>query len=413
MKNKINHHYVIAVVFICLIFTVCAGTAIKIYDGREGYRNIYIAYLNGNTGITSKVKSLILTAYETIESVDDKIFERNGFINVYGFAQKVVGSKYVYDPVDSSNNIVKLGNGSLSFIMKKADDLSLKADQTANLHAVLKTKGIQLLYVQLPCKINEFNNQLPKGIYDYSAENMNQMITALKIRGVATFDLREEIHRDGLDYNSIFFRTDHHWKPETALWAADKISGKLNSDYGFQIDLTLLDKSNFSTTLYKNWFLGSQGKRVGQYFAGTDDFNLILPKYETDIICAYYGIGGLVQNRTGSFENTVIFRENFDKKNYFDSNTYQTYSGAEYCVSTYLNNNIEGKKILVIRDSFSNTLAPFFSLAACKELRTIDPRYFKDSITDYIDEFKPDAVLMLYSITALSHSEFFDFNPER
>jgi len=292
--------------------------------------------------------------------------------------------------------------------LQKSKDLQKKADKTAVLDAHLKSEGIPLLYVQLPFKVSKLDNKLPTGVFDYSNENADTMLTALKSRGVATFDLRQEIKKDGLDWYSLFFRTDHHWKPETGLWAAGKISEKLNSDYGFNIDRTLLDKNSFRTKIYNNWFLGSQGKRVGQFYAGTDNFTLMLPKYKTDFDFTCHRINGQTFTKKGSFEDTWIFKENL-KKDYFNINTYAVYSGADYRVSVCTNNLLSGKKILLLRDSYSNVIAPFISLAGCKELRTIDPRYFQGSITGYIDDFKPDIVLMLYYPTALLNSLFFKF----
>lgn len=409
MKIKLNKHSVITVFFLCFTFIILAGTAAKVYVGRETYKAAYSVKLTQVSGSLAKPKAVILTAYDALLDIDSQVFKRTDFINVYGLAQRVTGNRRVYDSGSAASDVIKLNNGMLSFVLQKSKSLQEKADKTADLDAHLKSEGISLLYVQLPFKIDRLDNELPTGVYDYSNENSDTMLSSLKSRGVATFDLREEIVKDKLDWYSLFFRTDHHWKPETGLWAAGKISEKLNSNYGFNIDMTLLDKSKFSTKIYENWFLGSQGKRVGQYYAGTDNFTLLLPKYKTDFTFTCYRVGGRNFTKTGSYENTWIFKDSLEKIDYFNINTYAVYSGGDYPLSVCTNHLLAGKKILLLRDSYTNTLAPFLSLAACKELRTIDPRHFKGSITGYIDEFKPDIVLMLYYPTALSNSMFFKF----
>lgn len=409
MKKKINMHSVIAAFFVCFMFFILVGTLSKIYVSKDVYFEVYSGYLNETSGAVEKTKAIILTAYSTLKNIDNKVYRRNEFINIYGLTQKLIGNRYVYDPEVSKNDVVMLENGVLSFVVQKTDDLTTKAEKISTFNNHLQGKGIDLLYVQLPFKINKLDKELPTGVYDYSNENADTMVSELKNRNISAFDLREEIVKDGLDHYSLFFRTDHHWKPKTGLWAAGKISEKLNIDFCFNIDLKLLEINNFSSKLYKDYFLGSQGKRVGQYFAGTDDFTLLLPTYETDMNCSYNRISGERLLKKGSFKDSWIFSENLEKIDYFNINAYASYSGGDYSLTTCTNNLISGKKILILRDSYTDALAPFLSLAACNELRTIDPRYFTGSITDYVDEFKPDIVLMLYYPTCLTISEFFEF----
>ena len=407
MKLKINRHTAAASLFLSFVFVMLGGTLVNTYRERDKITGLYSGYLGTGTGAPAKSKAAVLTAFESLASVNDDIFAKSGFINLYGLTQRVVGNRCVLDK-SSIYKVVKLENGSLTYVEEQADDLPEKAARLSDFNNHLQTNGIPLLYVQLPFKINKDNKGLPPGIADYSNENADRMLAALSSRGVDTYDLRDEIVADKLDYPTLFFKTDHHWTPETGLWAAQKIAGKLNSGYGFNIDLPLLEKSRFQVIIYANTFLGSMGKRVGQYYAGTDDFSLILPQYETDMRCVYNRVNGKMFERNGSFEDTWIFPENL-KKDYFELNTYATYTGADYPLLEIANNLTAGKKILVLRDSFSGVLVPFLSLAAGGELHAIDPRYYKGSITDYVGEFKPDLVLVLYNPGVLREMSFFTY----
>ena len=51
--------------------------------------------------------------------------------------------------------------------------------------------------------------------------------------------IREKIREDGLDIYDMFYRTDHHWKTWSGLWAAGKIAAGLNECCGYDIDLSL------------------------------------------------------------------------------------------------------------------------------------------------------------------------------
>ena len=54
-------------------------------------------------------------------------------------------------------------------------------------------------------------------------------------------------------------------------------------------DEEALDIKNYEVNTYRNWFLGSIGKRVGIYYAGIDDIDLIYPKFDTLLS---FGMGG-------------------------------------------------------------------------------------------------------------------------
>lgn len=408
MKLKFNKNLAVTALFLCFVFVVLGGTCYNVYEEKHRYFSAYSNCLGEATGTLQKTKAAVLTAYNALLNVNDSVFAKNAFINVYGFSQRAMGNRCVYEQEGKVSKVVKLDDGSITFVMNKGNNLSQQAAKTSALNEKLESEGIDLLYVQLPFKINKFEKGLPTGVEDYSNENADEILAGLNDREVATFDLRDEMSKEFSDYNSLFFKTDHHWKPGTGLWAAHKIAGKLNSDYGFNIDISLLEKEEFAVTRYKDHFLGSTGKRMGIYFAGTDDFSLILPHYTTDMSCDYLRSNGKTFERGGSFEDTWIFPENL-KKDYFASNTYVTYSGGDFSLLTFHNNQIEGKKILVLRDSYSCVLTPFLSLAACEEMHIIDPRLFKGSISEYIEEFKPDTVLMLYNPGAVSMDCFFEF----
>ncbi len=407
MKSKINRHMAVAALFLCFVFVMSGGTLVNIYREREMIAGLYSEYLGTGTDAMAKSKSVVLTAYESLAGVNDNLFRKNDFINLYGLTQRVAGNRCVLDK-SAQYKVVKLRNGSLAYVEAKGENISEKAARLSDFSKHLQSNGIPLLYAQLPFKINKDNKTLPPGIADYANENADQMLAVLNSRGVDTVDLRDEIVADKLDYPTLFFKTDHHWTPETGLWAAKKIAEKLNNGYGFNIDLPMLDKSRFQVIIYEDMFLGSMGKRVGQYYAGTDDFSLFLPRVETDMRCVYIRVNGAVFERSGSFEDTWIFPQNL-KKDYFNLNTYATYTGADYPLLEIRNNLTAGKKILVLRDSFAGVLVPFLSLAAGGELHAIDPRYFKGSITDYVEKFKPDLVLVLYNPGVLKEMSFFTY----
>lgn len=409
MKFRFKRNVAVAVLFLCFIFTAFIGTCYNAYKEKDVYINAYSDCLGEDTSALAKIKAGALTAYNAVLNVNDRIFAKNSFINVYGLLQRVTGNRCVYEQDGAVNKVVKLDDGAVTFVMNRQKDLIKKAEHTQVFNKQLQSMGVDLLYVQLPFKINKFEKGLPVGVEDYSNENADEILAELNGRGVSTFDLRDEMSKEFPDYGSLFFKTDHHWKPETGLWAAKKITEKLNESLGFQIDTTLLDKNRLVVKTYKNQFLGSMGKRVGRYYAGIDDFSLLLPSYHTDMSHSVTRTAGSSFTKQGSFEQTFIFSENLSGNDIFKNNPYVAYSGGDYPLCVCKNNLLAGKKVLVLRDSYSCVVTPFLSLAACKELHIIDPRLYKDSITGYIITINPDVVLMIYNPGALKEDCFFEF----
>ena len=91
------------------------------------------------------------------------------------------------------------------------------------------------------------------------------------------------------------------------------------------------------------------------------------------------------------------------KKDYYKINTYATFSGGDFRLQIIKNNlNANGKKVLLIRDSFACVVAPFLALQT-SELHVCDVRDYeyyvgdKLNIDEYIKEIKPDYVIVLYT----------------
>ena len=70
--------------------------------------------------------------------------------------------------------------------------------------------------------------------------------------------------------------------------------------------------------------------------------------------------------------------------------------------------NPDGKKIVLLRESFSCALAPFLALS-CSELITIDLRYFDGDLLDTLREIDPDLVLTLYCVSSIGNQDLFIF----
>ena len=61
---------------------------------------------------------------------------------------------------------------------------------------------------------------------------------------------------------------------------------------------------------------------------------------------------------------------------------------------------LDGEKLLVIKDSFAHSLVPFLA-AHYEEITMIDMRYYKQSVSELIENGDFDRLLFVYSVDNL------------
>lgn len=331
------------------------------------------------------------------------------FIQLYGGIQRLLGREVVVDMADPDYSIVKLSDGSLAFenLQTPAADATPNGYALADFADGLKARfGLPLLYIQAPQKVED--DLLPYGVTDYGNANADKLLSVLEETGVDHLDLRPRMReamaeREGTRF---FFRTDHHWTPEGGFEGYRALIAYLNAQYGMEAPEEYTDPDSYEKTVYKDVFLGSQGKRVGSLYAGVDDITLWKPKFETSFT---YSVPLNAIERTGPFETSLLFPERVAAVDYFGGNPYTLYAGGDYNLARMVNHlNPGGPRVLLIRDSFSCVLAPFLALN-CSELITIDLRYFKENLMDYMEWLDPDLVCVMYTASSTRLPELFQF----
>lgn len=331
-----------------------------------------------------------------VENIDDSVKEmryKNLFIDLQSWKYRLTGVRKV-EKEDSV--VLRLSNDYLCY---DKEDLSPELIETAaNACIELKEETekfqIPFLYVYAPSKLY-YNTQKPE-----YRKDCDTFLDLLKQGDVEVLNLAEEMETNHISMEDAYFITDHHWKAETAFWAYTQICEKLHNRYGFQYDKEKTSLSNYNIKVYKDWFLGSQGKKTGRYFTplGVDDISLITPDFETN-----FTVTSNQTKETGSFDDTLIQMHHIEEKDYYSKRSYQVYTGGDYQVQVIENHLAENdQKILLIRDSFACAVSPFLSLNAksvhCLDIRRKNQENENVShVYDYIKEYNPDYVVVLYS----------------
>jgi len=345
----------------------------------------------------------------TIEyTFNDRLPAKGTLITLNGGLQRLLGTRHL-------NERWLLNNGHMTYTMSRYDVADI-ADNTVAFAKALEQQGIPMVYVNAPFKINGKDKQLPVGASDYSNENADDFVAALREQNVSVLDLRESIEAEGLDHYSLFYKTDHHWTAETGFWAFTRIVEYLEGlDASFAVDSTLTDLNNYDVTVHEGIFLGSAGRRVGPLFSGMDDLAVIEPKFATSLRFRSETEG---VDRTGTYQQTVLFPENLTGGDFFEVVRYNVYCNQDYDRLELTNYSARDslavrsthKRLLVFKDSFSSVVIPFLALGY-DQVCFIDLRLYQEDVGALIEEFRPDMVLVSYNVGAFagSNSIMFDF----
>lgn len=442
--KKLNAHKLLSIVFICLIVFFMGTIGVRFVSAKvfhiypetsnaaEGQPDATQTHsvdwsvdypFSGDYGFSFTEKSsdneVVVEQVSVIKSFENAVravesnidyytssllFGRMKFVEMNASFNKLVGMKII----SGTDSVVTLRNGYLSFESYKID-MDYAVESTSYFAETLKSKGINFLYVQCPTKENPVDNQLPYGIEDYYNLNADALIQALDERGVPYIDLRKSLNEDFDDYYSCFFRTDHHWTPETGVWAAGKIAKELNIRYNYGIDEGISDLERYKTEIFEKYCFGSQGKKATLKYADPEDISLIYPKAETSFTVKYDNNEPL----SGRFEDTLLRRDVFDKIDYYNISTYSAYFHGNHSITTIHNNKVSnGKCILYIMDSFSASVVPYLANEA-EDIIVLDLRSFNGSVMNVIEKFSPDTVITAYNPSTFSadtsHYGIFNF----
>lgn len=321
------------------------------------------------------------------------LFGRMSFVELNASFNKFIGMNIV----SGADSVVAMRNGYLTFEAFPLE-ASFAQESTTYFSQWLKDRNINFLYVQCPSKEDPFDNQLPSGIEDNNNLNADNIVKQLAINGVPYLDLRKNLAADFDNHYSCFFKTDHHWLPETGVWAAGQIANELNKRYNYDIDPEIGNLSNYNIDIYENHFLGSQGKKATLKYTDPENFSLIYPKTNTDFTVQFENQDEI----SGSFEKTLLDLSHLETIDYYNNFVYSTYFRGNPPITTIHNNKLDnGKRVVYLMDSFSACVIPFLAMEV-EDMLVLDLRSFNGSVTTAIGEFNPDTVIVAYNPSTLS-----------
>jgi hypothetical protein len=256
-----------------------------------------------------------------------------------------------------------------------ADTLALFADQLDS--------AVHVYSLVAPTQIAFLNDSRFSGLSSPQPETLAAVASALAA-GITPVDVYSILAEHQDEY--LYFRTDHHW---TALGAYYAYVAFMQATGQQPVPLDQFDVSQVdgflgsahSTTLNKN--MENHPDTLYIYHPPVD--------YQYQV---YYSTTGKKAQL-------------FDMGQAQNKNKYGIFLGGDLPMSKIVSNVNNGRKVLVLKDSFGNAFAPFL---ACnyQSVYVVDPRHFKQDIFQLIKDEGIQDVIFVNNISVTEHHGFAD-----
>lgn len=212
-------------------------------------------------------------------------------------------------------------------------------------------------------KLPNFATEYDQGAY------IDEVVEALP---EGTFvDVWNSLNQHNDEY--IYYRTDHHWTALGAFYAYQQWA----TDAGF----TALGQDQFNITLGSDQFYGTLHSRVNVNVK-PDEIYLYEIKEDKNYQLLY--------NLTDQ-TNTL-----YDLSKLEGKDKYSVYMGGNNAVVEVETNNKNGRRLLVIKDSYAHSFVPL-AVNHYEDTLMIDFRYFNGSIEEFAQENQITDILVLYN----------------
>ena len=237
---------------------------------------------------------------------------------------------------------------------------------------LVENVDVPVYFSLIPGKVSVWADRLPEGAPNASeGDILAQAQDTTQAQWVDIASVLEE-HKD----EDIYYRLDHHW---TSLGAYYGYAALMEA-----MGLEVTPLSDYEKTTVSTDFKGTTYSSSGVRWMAPDSIDIYVPE-EGITVTAWNGTqpeGGVL----------------YDWSKLEVKDKYSFFLGGNKPLAVVKGQNTVGPKLLVIRDSYSDSLAPFLT-ADFSEIHLFDPRYNKTPVSQYVAENGIDQVLVLYSVS--------------
>lgn len=294
--------------------------------------------------------------------VSDQFVLRNVWVGLKSLGEKLSGKQ-------ENNDVYFAADGALIRRVDEPDDAQLEKN-LQYLNGFAEKVDVPVYFGLIPTAATVQQNRLPNGAP--SAEEAVWIENIYSRTKTEHIDLLSALNLHKEEY--IYYRTDHHWTSLGAFYGANAIFSAMGMEQ--------LQLSDYTPTEVSTGFLGTSYSSAGAWWVSPDVITTYIPETGKEV----------TSNFTGRNEPGRLYApEQLEVKNKY---AYFLGGNQPLCI---IRSQTTGPKLLVIRDSYTDCLAPFLT-ERFSQVHLYDLRYNRLSVATYIQENDIDVVLVLYSL---------------
>lgn len=370
-RNKIGK-YIPAVVFLIFIY----GMALWfLFSPKTDYSSSEKRYLQKfpDTNVEKVLSGEFGSEFETFFA--DQFPQRNTWVGINAYttlAEGNNGASGVYNckngylinkPVSTDNNLDKNVGAVVDFA---------KTIDTPTTVMLVPSTGYIADDV-LPTFHDKYNDD----------EDISRISSTLSKDKIGFVDLRERFKSEYKNGSQLYYKTDHHWTTKGAYTGYQELCKALG--------VTPIDDSTLKKDSYPD-FYGTTYSSSGFWLTPPDNIEIWSnPNNSSKNISVKITEGANIKT-SGSMYFTDHLKED-DK--------YPVFIDGNHALTEITNTNAKNGTVLLIKDSFSHSLAPFLAENYSKVV-LVDLRYYKESVSDLVSAYNPEQVVVLYGIDNLA-----------
>lgn len=367
MKKALK--YLPTIIFIIFIFSM---TILFFALPKQEYSSSEKRYLK--TFPTLTVDSFFSGDFGTEfeEYLSDHTAFRNFYVGLNSYYNLALGNPL-------SNGIYHCDNGYLINDPPATDRLDINIDVIAEFANKVDLPSTMVL---APSTGYVVNDVLPNDHIVYQDDELfPDVATTLSDNGVAFVDIREDFKSAYNNGTQVYYKTDHHWTSEGAYLAYTALADEL----GF----TANTKDQYEITTHSG-FYGTTYSSSGYWLSKPDDIQVWDCKRHSTKV-------SITDNGVTKYYKSMFFTDHLN-----EDDKYPVFLDGNHPYTVIKNNSMKlsGDKLLVIKDSFAHSLVPFL-VDHFEEIVMIDMRYYKQSVSELIENGDFDQMLFVYSIDNL------------
>ena len=296
--------------------------------------------------------------------VSDHILLRDFWVAAKAWGERLSGKR-------EYNGVYLAAQNTLINRVDDPDPAKLERDM-GYLDALVGNVSVPVYFGLIPSAAEVWSDRLPAGAP--TADERGIIDNLYFFTGANTIELYDALSaHSGED---VYYRTDHHWTSLGAFYGANAVFEAMG--------LETLELSDYHPVTVTSQFYGTSFSTSGVRWLPPDSIQTYVPDDGVRVTSWFKG-----SPETGSLY-VDSYLEVKDKYSYF--------LGGRQPLCVVEKENSDGPRVLLIRDSYSDSLTPFLT-ERFSEVHLFDPRDNLSSIKDYVEANGIDAVIVLYSFS--------------